>query len=350
MLRWQGARESREPFPSAAGVRVIPRFILSLIRLVMFTTIIATASGCDWMREKAPPQAKGENERRRERDAQLRRACASQLTYDRLREYAFDEAQRIRGGDERLLDRIATAATVRIEDPLVKSRDEALNVTVCTGRFVLDLPPGAPNAFDGERHLVAEVEYAAQAAIDDSGLVYHMTGAEPIIYRLATLGGVGTIPAPQVATAQPGPRPTATLPAPSPPPPQIVAADAAPPAAAPPAPARAAPPDRRAPPPRPRQERGAEAAAGNASPSYNCRHAGTRTEMMVCRNSGLAASDRRMASAYYAALAQSDGETRSRLRRSRDRFLARRERCDSPACVAAAYEDRVREIREISGR
>lgn len=348
MLRWQGARESREPFPSAAGVFVIPRSILSLIRLAILTTMIATASGCDWMSMKEPPQAKGENEQRREREAQLRRACASQLTYDRLREYAFDEAQRIRGGDEGLLDRIATAATVRIEDPLVKSRDEALNVTVCTGRFVLDLPPGAQNAFDGERHLVAEVEYAAQAAIDDSGLVYHMTGAEPIIYRLATLGGVGTIPAPPVATAQPAPPPTAVPNAPSAAPARIATADAGPPPTAPPVPARAAPPERR-PPPRPRQEPRAEAPAGNSSPSYNCRHAGTRTEMMVCGNSALAASDRRMASAYYAALAQSDGETRSRLRRTRDRFLARRERCDSSACVAAAYDDRVREIREISG-
>jgi len=57
-----------------------------------------------------------------------------------------------------------------------------------------------------------------------------------------------------------------------------------------------------------------------------------------------------MASVYYAAMADSDGDTRSRLRRSRDRFLARRERCSSEACVAAAYEERVREIREISGR
>ena len=70
---------------------------------------------------------------------------------------------------------------------------------------------------------------------------------------------------------------------------------------------------------------------------------------MVCANPDLAARDRRMASVYYAAMANSDGATRSRLRRSRDRFLARRERCASEACVAAAYEERVREIRQIAG-
>lgn len=302
------------------------RAMTPLIRLIAFTILIAPLAGCDWGRMKEPA-AKGENERRREREAQLRRACASELTYDRLKEYAFDEAQRIRGRDERLLDDIATASLVRMEDPVVRSRDEELNVTVCTGRFILELPQGAANAFDGERRLTAQVEYAAQAAVDGSGLVYQMTGAEPIIYRLATVGGVAVAAAPrQMATAEPAPQPPNAAPAP-------VQAPA-------PAPA----------PIRERREARAEAPAGNARPSYNCRHAGTRTERMVCADSGLAASDRRMASAYYAAMARADGATRGRLRRSRDQFLARRERCADQACVAAAYEERVREIRELAGR
>lgn len=303
------------------------------MRLLTLTALIAAAPGCDWTRMKEPPQAKGENERRREREAQLRRACASELTYDRLREYAFDEAQRIRGGDGRLLDQIAAGSLVRMEDPVVRSRDEQLNVTVCAGRFVLELPQGAANAFDGERRLVAQVEYAAQAAVDGSGLVYQMSGAEPIIYRLATVGGLPARPAPpEVAIAEPAPQ------APAAPPASAVPVPPRPPAEPPPTPVR------------PRREQRAEAPAGNARPSYNCRQAGTRTERMVCGSSALAASDRRMASAYYAAMAQSGGETRGRLRRTRDRFLARRERCASQACVAAAYEDRVREIREIAER
>jgi len=69
---------------------------------------------------------------------------------------------------------------------------------------------------------------------------------------------------------------------------------------------------------------------------------------MVCSNGGLAAHDRRMASAYYARLADADAQTRQRLRRTRDRFLARRERCRDEACVASAYAEREAEIRAIS--
>jgi uncharacterized protein len=47
-------------------------------------------------------------------------------------------------------------------------------------------------------------------------------------------------------------------------------------------------------------------------------------------------------------MANSDAATRSRLRRSRDAFLSRRERCGSEACVAAAYNSRIAEIRSIS--
>ena len=68
---------------------------------------------------------------------------------------------------------------------------------------------------------------------------------------------------------------------------------------------------------------------------------------MVCGDERLASRDREMASVYYRAVAEADPETRSILRRSRDRFLARRERCGGPGCVARAYEDRVDEIDRI---
>ncbi len=72
---------------------------------------------------------------------------------------------------------------------------------------------------------------------------------------------------------------------------------------------------------------------------------------MVCSSPGLAALDRQMSSLFYSALADADPGTRAVLRRSRDRFLAFRERCGSEACVAQAYRDRMDEIRDImSGR
>jgi uncharacterized protein len=56
-----------------------------------------------------------------------------------------------------------------------------------------------------------------------------------------------------------------------------------------------------------------------------------------------------MASVYYDRMAGADARTRRQLRRSRDRFLARRESCRSEACVADAYEERVQEIGRIAG-
>lgn len=300
------------------------------VKLAALAAVAGSASGCDWMQKKDPPGVKTEAQRQAEVERRIRLACASEATYDGLKELTFDEATRIRNGDPRDLDALATASLVRMEEPVVKSRDEQLNVTVCRGRFILELPPGAVNAFDGERRLVADIEYAAQEAADGSGLVYHMDGAEPIIYRLATVGGLrpGYAQAPQAPVpAQVPSQDIATVPAPAPPPP--------------------------VPMPAPVQRRKAEPAERPArtaaSPSFNCGRARSRSERLVCTSPDLAARDRRMSSQFYSALARSDAGTRSVLRASRDRFLARRERCGSDACVAQAYEQRMEEIRDIAG-
>jgi alkylhydroperoxidase/carboxymuconolactone decarboxylase family protein YurZ len=302
--------------------------------------ILASAPGCDWMKKKDSPARKTEKELAEERRERLRRACASDATYDRLKELVFDEAARIRNADPRNLDPLAAASVVRMEKPLVKSRDEDLNVTVCTGKFILELPPGAANAFDGKHRLDAEVEYAAQAAADGSGMVYQMDGAEPIVYRLATFGMPSGFAPRVVEVPQPSAPPAA--------PPQVAVVEPppAPPRAAPaPAPAPAAPPPvaKKAAPPEAPQPRTA------ATPSFSCRYARTRSERLVCSSPGLAARDRQMASIYYAAMAGADPATRAHLRRSRDSFLSRRERCGSEECVAAAYNARIAEIRSIAG-
>lgn len=303
---------------------------------------------CDWAQTKEAQAPKTPRQLAAERDERIRKACASDATYEGLKELVFDEAARIRNADARNLDPIAAAAFVRMEEPRVKSRDEKLNVTVCTGRFVLDLPPGAENAFDGMRRVTADVEYAAQAAADGSGLVYQMDGAEPIIYRLASFGmnGQPAMPA-SAAFAQAGPPPP-----PPAPPPRSATTRSAPPA---PPPTRA--PSRPVPPPRPAPvaARASEppsriepAPIVASRPSFNCRYAHTRSERLVCASSGLAGRDRAMASAYYGAVARADAGGKARLRASRDAFLARRERCGTEACVAAAYDRRIAELRGSS--
>ena len=134
-------------------------------------------------------------------DATGRRLCASGATYERLKMLAFEEARRVRGLDARPLDAISRASVVRMERPVVLSRDEGLGVTVCSGRFVLELPPGAAPAFGGHQRLVADIEYSAQEAADGSGPVFQISGAEPIVFRLAAFGGVPRAPGTAVAQA-----------------------------------------------------------------------------------------------------------------------------------------------------
>ena len=302
-----------------------------LTALVASALLLMPTAACDWMKKKDSPDAKTEKQLAAERREQIRKACASEATYGRLKELVFDEAARIRNSDPRNLDPLAAGSVVRMEKPLVKSRDEDLNVTVCTGRFFLELPPGAENAFDGLRRLSAEVEYAAQAAADGSGMVYQMDGAEPIIYRLAAFG-MGDRPMPKIASV---PKPSAPPGVPAEP----VLADSSP------EPAPAAPP----PIPKPKSApRAPVQSAGGAQPSFNCRYAKTYTEKKVCASSALAAKDRAMASLYYDLMARADPATRGHLRRSRDAFLARRERCSSEECIAAAYDARRAEIRQIA--
>lgn len=303
---------------------------MTLRRALLLVAAGATLlAGCDWMKKKEPPQGRSKAELAAAQRERIRKACASEGTYARLKELIFDEAARIRKSDPRNLDPLAAAAVVRMEDPVVKSRDEALNVTVCTGRFVLELPPGVENAFDGERRLTADVEYAAQAALDGSGLVYQMDGAEPIVYRLATVGLTGR-PMPKIVAA---PQPSAPPGAP----PQVAIVEPA-------APIRPVPP---VPPPRAHSD-SAPPARVTARPSFNCRYAKTGTEKMICGSPRLAARDREMASLWYALMARSDPATRDHLRRSRDAFLGRRERCGSEACVDSAYASRMAELRRIA--
>lgn len=320
---------------------------MALRNLILLAAGITTLlSGCDWMKKKDPPAEKSKAELASEQKERIRKACASDATYVRLKELVFDEAARIRNSDPRNLDPLAAAAVVRMEDPVVKSRDDELNVTVCSGHFILELPPGAENAFDGKRRLDADVEYAAQAAVDGSGLVYQMDGAEPIIYRLATFGMKGG-PLPKFAQAAPVPIPTPlpeaaeptlmppvaeTPPRPAPrpesrPQPQAPARTAEKASVAPPVPAAAS--------------------RVTVRPSFNCRYGKTRTEKMICSSPRLAGQDRAMASLYYDLMARADPATRGHLRRSRDAFLGRREQCRSEACVDSAYASRMAELRNI---
>jgi hypothetical protein len=330
--------------------------------LAALAIIVAAAFGYSTSRGVKSKQTAAKAEVSEKQESRLREACASSATYDRLKEVAFEEAVRIRNSDPTNLDTLATHSVVRMENPVVKSRDEDLNVTVCTGRFVLELPPGAEAGFGGERRLVADIEYAAQASADGSGLVYQMNGAEPIIYKLAAFDlqrqrMASSAARPEVQVADAG----AVSPAegsglPSAPVPAVEREEAPVVQREPrpaPRPVQPRPEPRAEPRPEPRPQPRVEPrpepvrAVASARPSFNCRSARSRSERMVCSSHQLAAKDRAMSSLFYSALADADPRTRAELRRTRDRFLSYRERCGSEGCVAEAYDGRMQEIRDI---
>nr|WP_295374519.1 hypothetical protein [uncultured Sphingosinicella sp.] len=320
-------------------------------------------------------------------DKRYQALCASSATYSRLKEVAFEEAFRIRNADPTNLDRLAEGSVVRMENPVLKSRNENEDIVVCGGRLVLELPPGAERAFGGERRLVADVEYSAQAGENGAGNVFQLKGAEGIVQRLAAFEmpagrqplqpedvqfaeaappeqGVGGPEADEqveesaavpVARPAPAPAPRQTpIARPAPQPDQRVAARPTPRPTARPAPRPSPTPT---PTPTPTRTATAERiktpprevtkARASASPSFNCRVGRSRSEQMVCNSSRLAAKDRSMSSVFYSALNEADPRQRRELRRTRDRFLSYRERCRDEACVAEAYDGRVEEIRDI---
>ena len=312
-------------------------------RRLLCLAFVLTVGGCGWFKsseaEVAPQATAGE---RLAKQRRLQRICASTATYDRLKVTLFDKAAQVRGGRADVLDQLQAATIVRMEQPVVKGRDDALGVTVCTGRFVLELPEGAAKAFNGERRLRADIEYTAQPAVDGSGTVYQMQGADPIVYRIAAIGianrtaraGTELPPAPAAAPLEPVA-----------PDPRAVVSDAPIEVAAPPP-----PPTRTVVPQRPPvvREVAPQSRSVRARPSFSCANARARVELMVCSSERLAAADRTMSAIFFRAIADTDRETQVELRASRSRFLRFRNACSSEACVAQAYSDRIDEIEDIA--
>lgn len=249
--------------------------------------------------------------------------CASQRTYDRIKDELFRRAVQVRGNDQVAIEPIATYASLRVERPILTDFDQQLGTQRCSGHLSLDLPPGV-QVVGGRRTLSADIDYVLQPAADGSGDVVMLEGADPIIVPLATISR--TTSAPAVAEPSVADQPQARV---------------TPSVAKEPEPARAAP---SVPVARPKNHPQPIA----AGPSFNCRYARTSGEMAVCNDAELAALDRQMSSQYYRAIANSNVRQRRLLAVTRDKFLGFRDRCPSKACIADAYRGRMREIRDIA--
>jgi hypothetical protein len=253
-----------------------------------------------------------------EREAQG--ICGSPATYARLKELAFADARRAPNADQVNLGTLATHSVVRMEDPAFAGRDEQLDRTVCNGRLVIELPPGTERAFNGQRRLVADVEYSAQPAADGNGLAYQMRGAAPIVEALAGFN---------LRQPERSGEPSNAM-------------NAAEPAAEPAASNNAASAERPA--------TAVPQGSGGSDSSVDCRRPGSRSEKMVCASDTLVALDRAMTSLYRSSLADAGSWAGGELRQTRDRFLTWRETCPNEACLADGYRGRMQEIRDIMAR
>lgn len=247
------------------------------------------------------------------------RRCSSGATYDLFKRELFRRAAEIRGkADPALFDRIATAAALRVERPVVTSADEGLGSIACAATATLDLPPGLAVA-GGRTRLSANLAYTLQPAADASGDVLVFTNADAITVPLATIGRSPAV------TAQSGPGSIPSVPA---------IAPARPNSAPPPVPST--PPPLATPPTRP-----------IASPSFACSNARTSGGLLICNDPGLSAIDRQMAAQYREAYAAASPDARDILRGTAQRFYGFRDNCPTARCVADGYRARMREIDDV---
>jgi hypothetical protein len=297
--------------------------------------------------------------------------CGSSAGFQQLKAAAFEEAIRARG-EPANLQRLAASSVVRMENVQSTGEDAETGAVSCSGRFVIELPPGAERGFGGQRRLSADIVYAAEPGADGGAAVYRLVNADALVSSLAAFDVDSSLQPAQPAETEladatpadqlpviirpdpedrPAPRPEPARPEPARPTPAPRAEREEP--APRPAPARA---EREKAAPRPAPQRPAPAptraaperqAQRTARPSFSCGSARSRSERMVCSSDRLAAKDRAMSSLFFSALNNADSRTRAELQRTRNRFLSYRERCQSEACISEAYDGRMQEIRDI---
>jgi len=286
-----------EPVPGGSRVNLI---LLALLGgVVVLLAILWFVSG-----NRSPDQDKLSNpqvEQRAETDSS--KLCSAGATYDLVKRELFRRAAEMRGNNEPAYQQIATAAVVRVENPVMEGEESGSGAINCSGTFYLDLPPGVVAA--GNRaNLSAELDYTV------TGGSVALRNADAMIASLASLTRVA-----QPSAAAPTVNPAA--------PQENLAASVS--ANVQPGPATTAP----------------------GRPSFDCARAGTRGEIAVCSDSGLAALDLNMATQYRRSLVSASPLQKQQLQATRDRFLAYRDRCPNRQCMADAYVGRMREIRDI---
>ena len=299
------------------GVRTPNWTVLGLIGgLVILLLVIAYfATGRNSDQDKLTHNELTQNEAQAKAPAP-EKLCASSRTYDLIKRELFRRAAQTRGSDQAAFDQLAGYAVVRMENPVMESQDSATGAVNCSGSLSLDLPPGV-GTVGGRRTLTADVDYTVQQAADGSGTVVVLRNADAIISSLATLARINE-PVTIAPPVEPGTEANGI--------------------------ATELPPTTN---PQPEQPKTSTPSPSGTHPSFDCARARTKGEIAVCSDGGLAALDRNMAAQYGRAVARASPDQLALLRRTRDHFLAYRDRCPNRSCIGDAYVGRMREIRDI---
>jgi hypothetical protein len=282
-----------------------------LVVLVLLVAYFATSRNADQDKLTGEDIALNQAEARNPE-----KLCASKATYDLIKRDLFRRAAQLRGSDQAAYDKISASASLRMENPVMESEDSSTGAVHCSGSLSIDLPPGIA-AVGGRRTLSANVDYTIQPAADGSGNVVLLRNADTVIAPLATLARASAPAAEPAAPEDMGDSDAVEQPG--------IDVDQSESANQPVGPKTSYP----------------------GRPSFDCDNAATKGEIAVCSDSGLSALDVNMANQYRRALSSASPEEQALLRRTRDRFLAYRDRCPNRSCIGDAYVGRMREIRDI---
>jgi len=288
-----------------AGFRLNPLLVALLGGVAILLAVLWYFSA-----NRDPDQDKLSNPQVEQQAAQAEssKRCSARATYDLVKRELFGRAAQQRGSDQETYNAIAAAAVLRVDNPVLENEDSASGALNCSATFYLDLPPGVV-ASGGRHSLMADLDYTLQSAGKGRGDSVLLRNADALIAALVTLTRVGEPASPDGNAVAPEENAAAAESA------NVV-----------PGPATGSP----------------------GRPSFDCARAGTRGEIAVCSDSGLAALDVNMTAQYRRAFASATPVQRQLLETTRDRFLAYRDHCPHRQCIADAYVGRMREIRDIA--
>jgi hypothetical protein len=156
-----------------------------LVLLLLLIAYFATGGNPDQDKLTGNELAQGEPQKATTPE----KLCSSTQTYDLIKRDLFRRAAQLRGSDQAAFDQLSNYAALRMEHPVMESRDDSTGAVNCSGSLSLDLPPGV--AIVGSRRtLTSDVDYTVQPAADGSGTVVLLRNVDAIVTPLATLAKV----------------------------------------------------------------------------------------------------------------------------------------------------------------